>query len=250
MLEIDIFKICLVSKIVVYLLKIIEMFQFNLLFINFVVFFFCATLNAQKSNFGNWLIYFGNQKISKNLNLWNEVQYRSYNGFGDTEQLLLRAGLGYNLTENNNNILVGYAFINSKSYIAGTEDKLSRNENRLYQQFITKSVFGRFNIQHRYRLEERFIESDFRMRFRYFLSLNVPINKKTMESGAIYLSAYNEIFLNNQKTVFDRNRIYGGIGYVFNKNFRMEAAVMSQIFENRTRPQFQIVLFNNIPFIN
>ncbi|MBC7493423.1 MAG: hypothetical protein H7221_00340 [Flavobacterium sp.] len=41
-----------------------------------------------------------------------------------------------------------------------------------------------------------------------------------------------------------------GLKYAFNKNFRVEAAVMSQIFENRTQPQFQIVLFNYIPFFN
>ena len=210
----------------------------------------CFSATAQKSDFDNWLIYFGNQKITKKLNLWNEIQYRSYNAFGDTEQLLLRTGIGYNLSENNNNILGGYAYINSKIYIGTTDEKLERIEHRLYQQFVSKSVYGRFNIQHRYRLEERFIEDNFRMRFRYFLSVNVPINKKNMDKDAFYLSVYNELFLNNQKSVFDRNRIYGGLGYVFNKNFRVEAAVMSQIFENRTRPQFQIVLFNSIPFFN
>ena len=76
----------------------------------------CFSGVAQKSDFGNWLIYFGNQKITKKLNLWNEIQYRSYNAFGDTEQLLMRAGIGYNLSENNNNILGGHADINSKNY--------------------------------------------------------------------------------------------------------------------------------------
>ena len=214
-----------------------------------LLFTFCSKLIAQNSNVGNWLIYFGNQKISKNLNIWNEIQYRNYNILGDTEQLLLRVGLGYNLTENNNNVLAGYAFINSKNYIGLTDEKSERNEHRLYQQFLTRNVFGRFNIQHRYRVEERFIENDFRLRFRYFLSLNIPLNKKTMEKDAVYLTAYNEIFLNNKKSIFDRNRIYGGLGYVIHKNLRIETAVMSQIQENKTRPQFQIVIFNNIPFL-
>ena len=214
-----------------------------------LLFTFCSKSIAQNSNVGNWLIYFGNQKISKNLNIWNEIQYRNYNILGDTEQLLVRVGLGYNLTENNNNVLAGYAFINSKNYIGLTDEKSERNEHRLYQQFLTRNVFGRFNIQHRYRVEERFVENDFRLRFRYFLSLNIPLNKKTMEKDAVYLTAYNEIFLNNKKSIFDRNRIYGGLGYVIHKNLRIETAVMSQIQENKTRPQFQIVIFNNIPFL-
>ena len=197
---------------------------------------------------GNWLIYFGNQKINDKWNWHNEIQYRNFNLVGDLEQLLLRTGVGYNLTNNNNNVLLGYGFIYSEPYITGTNSKKNINEHRIYQQFLTKHSINRVNIAHRYRIEERFIENDFMIRFRYFLSLHVPINKKEMTKNAIYFSAYNEIFLNAKKPVFDRNRLYGGIGFVINKNFRVETAIMTQIFENRNRPQFQLVLFNNLPF--
>ena len=71
---------------------------------------FCSTVYAQKSDTGNWFIYFGNQSINKKFNWWNEVQYRNYNFAGDLQQLLLSTGIGYNLTENNNNnVLLGYA---------------------------------------------------------------------------------------------------------------------------------------------
>ncbi|MBK9981033.1 MAG: DUF2490 domain-containing protein [Saprospiraceae bacterium] len=201
---------------------------------------------SQKSDVGNWFIYFGNQKINNKWNWWNEVQYRNYNFAGDLQQLLLRTGVGYNLTENNNNVLLGYAFIKSQRYIPNSDDKVGTNEHRLYQQFITRQNFGRVFIQHRYRIEERFLADDFKMRFRYFLSLNVPLNKKTMEAKAIYASAYNEIFLNSTNTLFDRNRLYGALGYVFSKNFRMEAGFMNQTLESSYRNQFQIVLFNNL----
>ena len=205
---------------------------------------------AQKSEVGNWFIYFGNQKINDKWNWHNEIQYRNFNPVGDIEQLLLRTGVGYNLTNNNNNVLLGYGFIYSEPYITGTNSKKNINEHRIYQQFLTKHSINRVNIAHRYRIEERFIEDDFIVRFRYFLSLNVPINKKEMTKNAIYFSAYNEIFLNAEKPVFDRNRLYGGVGFVINKNFRVETAIMTQIFENKNRPQFQLVLFNNSPFKN
>ncbi|MEY4904062.1 MAG: hypothetical protein RLZZ292_1877, partial [Bacteroidota bacterium] len=48
--------------------------------------------------------------------------------------------------------------------------------------------------------------------------------------------------------VFDRNRLYGGLGFVINKNFKVEAAMMTQLLETKKRSQFQIVLFNNLPF--
>ncbi len=204
---------------------------------------------AQSSKIGNWFIYFGNQKINKQLNLWNEIQYRNYNVAGDLQQLLLRTGLGYNISENNNNILLGYGFILGKTYANNSDDKISTNEHRIYQQFITRQNFGRIFIQHRYRIEERFLPQDFQMRFRYFLSFNIPINHKNMDAKTIYASAYNEFFFNGQNTYFDRNRLYGAIGYVLNKNFRVEAGMMAQTLQNKNRNQFQVVLFNNLSFL-
>ena len=208
----------------------------------------CSTVYSQKSDVGNWFIYFGNQSINKKVNWWNEVQYRNYNFAGDLQQLLLRTGIGYNLTENNNNVLLGYAYIKSQNYVVNTDDKIATNEHRIYQQLITKQSFGRIFIQHRYRVEERFLKDDFKMRFRYFLSLNIPITKKTMAENAIYLSAYNEIFINKKNPAFDRDRIYGGLGYVINKNFKIEVGFMSQVLEKTNRNQFQIIIFNNLPF--
>ena len=203
--------------------------------------------SAQKSDVGNWFIYFGNQQINKRWNWWNEVQYRNFNFAGDLEQLLLRTGIGYNLTENNNNILLGYGYILSNPYVTGTNDKTTTTENRIYEQFITRQNFGRVFIQHRYRLEERFLSSGYKMRFRYFLSFNVPINKPLIEKGSLYLSAYNEIFLNFKSPVFDRDRLYGALGFAINKYLRIETGIMYQIYETSSRPQFQIVFFNNSP---
>ena len=216
-----------------------------------LVLIFLLNLNSaysQKTDTGNWFIYFGNQAINKKWNWHNEIQYRNYNFAGDTQQLLLRTGIGYNLSDNNNNLLLGYAYINSQNYVGDTDDKIGNEENRIYQQFTTRQNFGRFYVQHRYRLEERFLKDDFQMRFRYFLALNVPVNKPTMEDKAFYISAYNEIFINAESPAFDRNRVYGALGYVINKNIKVEAGFMRQIQENSGRNQFQIVIYNNIPF--
>ena len=207
-------------------------------------------LHAQKSNTGNWFIYFGNQKINNKWNWHNEVQYRNFNFIGDLSQLLVRTGIGYNLTENNNNILLGYGFINSQKYLSNSNEKVGTNEHRVYQQFITRQNFNKVFLQHRYRIEERFLPNDFQMRFRYFLGINIPINKPKIEKNAYYFSAYNEIFINAQQKIFDRNRLYGAIGYVFNKNIKIEAGYMAQILETNNRNQFQIVVFNNTPFTN
>ena len=203
---------------------------------------------SQSTDAGNWVMYVGAQPIGKRAVLWNELQYRNHNALGDLEQLLLRGGVGWNLSENNNNLLVGYAWIHSEPYVSGTDEKREFNESRLFQQFITRQRFGSTYIQHRYRIEERFLPGDFRVRFRYFLSVNIPLNQKSLEKGAWYLSAYNELFLHADGPVFDRDRVYGALGLVIRKDLRLEAGWMSQIQERRSRSQFQLLLLNNLPF--
>lgn len=211
-----------------------------------VLCFLSISVFSQKNEWGAWYMYFGNNKISDRFNFHNEIQYRNFNAGTDLEQLLIRTGIGYDLTENNNNVLVGYGFVLSKPYING--EKYENIEHRLFQQYITKQKFGRVFLQHRYRLEERFLQDDFRMRFRYLLGINIPINNKEMLPKTWYASAYNEIFLHFNSPVFDRNRVYGAVGFVINKNMRIEAGYMNQIQENKNRGQIQIGFYNNIPF--
>ena len=138
-----------------------------------VILFFMSlsSLNAQDSNLGNWFQYFGSKKLNEKWNWHNEVQYRNYDVIGDLEQLLLRTGIGYNLTEENNNLLFGYGYILSENYIGNTDVKESVNEHRLFLQFITKQNIRNTIIQHRYRFEQRWVEGDFKLRFRYFFRI-------------------------------------------------------------------------------
>lgn len=205
-----------------------------------VAILFPLKINAQDSNFGNWLIYIGNVKLNNNWDVHNEIQYRNYNSIGDLEQLLLRTGLGYSFNENHNNILLGYGYIHSKNYIA--DDEISIKEHRIFQQFISKQHIGRIKLTHRYRFEQRFVEDEFKMRLRYFLALSMPFFK----SDKIYVSVYNEIFLNTNRPVFDRNRLFGGLGYHLSPKVRLELGYMNQFFETSGRDQLNIIAFVNL----
>jgi hypothetical protein len=165
---------------------------------------------------------------------------------GDMEQLLLRTGIGYNLSENNNNLLLGYGYILSQNYLDMTDEKENINEHRIFQQFITRQSFSRFKIQHRYRFEQRWIEeADFRLRFRYFLSFNIPFNNADIVEKTWYGSIYNEIFINNDRVIFDRNRLYFGIGYMLNNTAKFELGYMNQFLNNQNRDQINVISFIN-----
>lgn len=216
---------------------------------------------AQLSEPGNWLIYFGNQNFANNKWVWhNEVQYRNYNFLGSTEQLLLRTGVGRYLTENNNILSAGYAYISTRPQ--GIEDGLvviddanAFSEHRIWQQYLTRQTVGKVLLTHRYRFEQRFFnDGDFRLRGRYFLAANIPINAPVIQAKTYYVSLYNEIFLNitddTRVALFDRNRLYGALGYQVNRGVRVEVGLMHQTLNVRdfSRTQFQFVVFNNLPF--
>ena len=194
---------------------------------------------SQDSYLGNWLIYIGSKQLNTKWNLHHEIQYRNYNAGGDLEQLLLRTGLGYKIGEKSN-VLLGYGYINSENYTGISNEKITIEEHRIFQQFITKNNIGSLSLQHRYRFEQRFVASDFKTRFRYFLGLNIPF-----KDSKYYLSTYNEIFLNGASNVFDRNRVYGGLGYKVSDGIKLEIGYMNQIFETSSRDQINLITFIN-----
>ena len=199
---------------------------------------------AQNTNTGNWMQYFGNKKINEKWNWWHEVQYRNYNAVGDLEQLLIRTGIGYNISKTDN-LHLGYAYILSEPYISGTTDKNTLVEHRIYQQLVNRNTFGKGTFMTRLRLEERFFANDFKVRFRAMNWINYPINSKSITDKTVYLSAYHEIFLNGKGPTFDRLRLYGALGYFINKKIKVELGYLSQIQTNKSRGQFQMAVFTN-----
>ncbi|MAJ97797.1 MAG: hypothetical protein CMD07_00760 [Flavobacteriales bacterium] len=204
-------------------------------------------IHSQDNDIGNWLIYFGNKQINEKYNFHHEVQYRNYNFIGDKEQLLIRSGIGRNFSDNLN-LLIGYGFIDSNNY--KNNIKYSSKENRIFQQIILKQNIWKLSFQHRYRFEQRFIDGDYKTRYRYFLNFNYPINLESLNLSRnnkllVYISFYNEIFLNGQSKVFDRNRLYGGLGFKLNKYLKFEIGYMNQFFEDSSRDQLNIITFFN-----
>lgn len=202
---------------------------------------------AQDNTTGTWIMYFGDQKISSRWNWYNEFQARFYEFTGDLEQIVLRTGIGYDLSENNNNVLMGYAFFHSEPYQESTGEKIKIQENRVYQQWITRQHFGILHLRHRVRVEERFLPGLFKWRFRYALALSVPLTKKELSPQSIYLAAGNEIFLQPSAPAFDRDRVYLGLGYMLARDLKVEAGYMVQLFSNKSRGQIMIGFSNTLP---
>jgi hypothetical protein len=123
------------------------------------------------------------------------------------------------------------------------------SEKRLWEQIVLTQYSHRLKLEHRYRIEQRWFtfrdgRTEFRQRFRYRVNAFLPINHKKIEPGTVFLVAYNEIFLNPRGPVFERNRVYGGVGYQFNKHLFLQVGYVNQANYNYTANQGQFILQN------
>lgn len=198
---------------------------------------------SQQDN-GNWLMYFGTNKISEKFSIHSELQYRNHTiSPTNIEQLLLRTGLNYHFKPNAS-ATFGYAHIGNHVY-ESVRKSPETEEHRIWQQLLTTNNIGRVKFEHRYRLEERFAETDFKIRFRYRLMLFVPLNRPKIETGTMYLGVYDEIFINDKATFFDRNRLYGGLGYQHADNIHFQVGVLRQETQTASKTFLQIGLIFN-----
>ena len=198
---------------------------------------------------GNWLMYFGTNKVSEKFSIHTEAQYRNHTiSPTNTEQLLLRTGLNYHFRPNAS-ATFGYAHIGNYEY--DSERKSPEvEEHRIWQQFLTTNTIGRVKLEHRYRLEERFVEDDFKMRFRYRLMVFVPLNRPIIEAGTLYLGMYDELFINDKRNFFDRNRLYGGLGYQYANNMHFQVGLLRQEVQTTAKTFLQFGLIFNTDLRN
>ena len=149
------------------------------LFLYFALLYFGGVVaqNTGEDDWGAWYMYFGTNQIAEKLSIHSEAQFRYYETGGNFNQLLLRTGLNYHI--NPNAIATfGYAYINTDSTFEEIINEVNSKENRIFQQFILKNKVGEFYFEHRYRLEQRFIDfgsfTDTQHRARYRLQLPPP----------------------------------------------------------------------------
>jgi len=198
---------------------------------------------------GGWGMFFNQTRFHENWSIHAEAQYRSYEFIPNTEQMLLRTGLNYHI---NNSALasIGYANVTNFSFDKELSPGIQVLENRLWQQFLLRNNIDRFFFEHRYRFEQRWLQSDnnnsYLNRARVLLRVSIPLNKKTIEKNALFLTFYDEVFIHFSSTPFDRNRLYGAIGYQFLPNANIQLGYLAQTVNNTTKHYMQAAVFYNV----
>lgn len=209
-----------------------------------------VSLKANNDPIGGWWMYFGNASFEKTkFKASYDVQFRNHELATDLNQLLIRGSIQYPVLENVT-VGAGYAYVLTEKI---GEPDVPINENRIYQDVLTNQKLGTSSLlKHRFRLEQRFIEhQDFKTRIRYQIGLDIPVYKNEEKNRSAYATAYNEVIMNTDKTTrknnaFDRNRLFLGAGFKFNKDMAVQLGWMNQMLQKQSYQQIMVSFHQNI----
>lgn len=214
---------------------------------------------------GAWFGVYNKYHFHKNWAYYGEYHYRRRNGFADMGQIYLRFGITYKIVKY---LDLTAGFVNPWYWAPDqNDDGLDRvvPQYRLWEQATLATPFKYMEALHQLRVEHRYRRdyekgSDFELthRFRYKLTLYIPINRRELKPKTVFLSLYNEIFIQAGKTIvynhFEDNRAFIGLGYKFTENIQVQAGYMNSFrprgtpyaYENRNI--FRLNFFHQLDF--
>lgn len=175
---------------------------------------------------------------------WMEVQPRSRESGKEMDQLLIRPGIGYALTDRST-LWIGYAHVTNYPAVG---DEIE--ENRLWQQYVWSgpTFLGAFTS--RTRFEQRWQDngSDTGGRFRQFFKFNWPFS---FHPAASFV-AWDEMFVHLNTTDwgarqgFDQNRGFAGLGYRWQPQILTEIGYLNQYINTANTDRMNHILSLNL----
>ena len=193
---------------------------------------------------GYWIGYFGDNKINSRFGIHSEVQARNYGINQSVETFLVRVGLNTYINPNTM-LTAGYGYIYGD---VTSNDVLASNtsEHRIWQQLILRNRTRNIFLEHRFRLEQRFIENltsetnqtDHRVRYRF--QTIFPLYSIDPYLRHWFVTLNNEIMINLKEEpadFFDRNRFFTGIGYQVSPKMNFQLGYLNQFAQVKGRPK-------------
>lgn len=193
-----------------------------------------------ENQWGAWYMYFGTNRLSERFSIHSEAQLRLYETTNNFNQLLLRTGLNYHIKPSAIATL-GYGYIATDGTFDEPPGSPDSREHRIFEQFILTNSVWKIAIEHRYRLEQRFLDpgSDTQHRARYRLQLTLPL------SSVFFLNFYDEVFLNLQDEVFGQNRAYAALGLRLSPIATLQLGYLKNHFPGAAFDRLQLGFFFN-----
>ena len=207
---------------------------------------FSQSSSAVVNQLSEWSAVTTSIKLTKKIAIYADGHFRYVENF-QPMQNQLRFGVEYLVSDKLSVMPVGFAYI--RNFIYGKQPtRFENNERRIYQQVIYKHASGRFGFNHRFRIEERFIQfhsvnasdqvvdegfTNLQVRLRYRGTITYPLNSTAIKAGTLFAAVYDEIFISRGSKVTyekpDQNRFFAGLGYQFAKDISVQTGFFYQI---------------------
>ena len=192
-----------------------------------------AFINAQSNKLGGWYIANLNYSLNKKFVLYGELQARSQQVADDFYYHELKGGMQYNLPAKNS-LFLGTGDYQTYNYPGNFKKPSAIKEFRIWEQFVLNNNINRIKIEHRYRIEQRWINGVYSNRFRYRLNPVIPLNHSTVIANTFFVTAFDEVFFTNKAPYFLRNRFFAGAGCKFTSAFTLQLGLIRQFDYRKT----------------
>lgn len=196
----------------------------------FLVIFFCINAGAQtnpREHISSFNMTSLTYKFDQNWMAYLELQARGIEDYSKIDYYEMKGGIGYNIGKHQ-------PFIGVGKYGTYRNSRFYQNELRLWLQYIYSHGLLHGKIDHRLRAEKRFYkypQTDATAnteRYRYRMSVTYPLNSKKITTNTLFANAFEEVFFGPELPTFKRNRLFGGLGYVFSPNVSTNLGYMWQ----------------------
>ena len=189
-----------------------------------------------------WINTYGNIRLSKRLSWIAQTHFRLQEK-GDTPfvgqmaQIYNRHAINYIFSKSLNVSLGGVLRVNYNTKSNTSEQLKTVPEWRIWHEYQFAMPFPRFMVYHRVRIEHRWTrgfeensEFIFRNRWRYMLSIKIPINKPKLSPHTFYIGPEAELIMQSGKPVVDSPmedlRLHTSFGYIINPRLTVASGIM------------------------
>jgi len=186
--------------------------------------------NAQDQEYtGGWHTLLLKHKINSKFTVKNELHIRRAQFYSNWQQLLIRPGLDYSLTDNTT-LSAGYSFIRNYS------ENGHALEHNVWEEIGLSNTVKSVGIKHRFRFEQRFSQTfiddkyTHANRFRYRLTLSKKVFQ-IKEDKPLKAVVFNELWLHTGNGIkpqsINQNWFYTGLSMPLNNTSTLSAGYLN-----------------------
>ncbi|WP_116106304.1 DUF2490 domain-containing protein [Lewinella sp. IMCC34191] len=197
-----------------------------------------------------WINTYGNIRLSDRFFWVAQTHFRFQESastplVGQVGQIYNRHAISYLYSKYFRASLGGVLRINFNQDGVAEGERRTVPEYRIWHEYLFAQHLARLMLYHRIRIEHRWTkgyalgdEFIYRNRWRYMISMKIPLNKEKLSPGAFYVGPEAELIMQSGKAVVDSPledlRLHTSFGYIVNPRLTFATGLMYSMGQDLT----------------